>query len=130
MYGRTQLSRHVNPRFDSFGNYLMQGVSVFNWDEVKINSKHIDIAKDRYSYLEKTSPTDRNTFFSRYLGNLVVLSETNKAFSSRLIVGNEIGVKFSPLTLDISALNGVRWDLDVNDNYVTVITSRADTPAL
>jgi len=127
LYGRTQIARSSNPRYDYFGNYLLNGVQVFHWDEMKVNSRHID-ASERNSIVDKLNPIDQNEFFHFYLDDLVVLSETNKAFSSRFIVGNEIRVKFSPLTLDMAALNGLRWDFDIKGNYVTLISSRADMP--
>ena len=127
LYGRTQIARSSNPRYDYFGNYLLNGVQVFHWDEMKTNSRHIN-ASERNSIVDKLNPIDQNEFFHFYLEDLVVLSETNKAFSSRFIVGNEIRVKFSPLTLDMAALNGLRWDFEVNDNNITLISSRADMP--
>ncbi|HDY89456.1 MAG TPA: hypothetical protein ENH82_15240, partial [bacterium] len=127
LYGRTQIARSSNPRYDYFGNYLLNGVQIFHWDEEKVNSRHIN-ASERNSLVDKINPIDQNEFFHFYLNDLVVLSETNKAFSSRFIVGNEVRVKFSPLTLDMAALNGIRWDFDFKDNYLTLISSRADMP--
>lgn len=127
LYGRTQISRSLNPRYDSFGNYLMNGVSIFQWNEEKINSRHTD-AKERYSTLSKKNPVDNSAYFENYLGNLVVLNETNRAFSSRFMVGNEIRVKFSPLTIDMAALNGIRWDFNFSENNLTLVSSRADMP--
>jgi len=127
LYGRTQIARSLNPRYDSFGNYLMNGVSIFQWNEEKINSRHTD-PKERYSTIDKRNPVDGGGYFNRYLGDLVVLSETNRAFSSRFIVGNEVRVKFSPLTVDMAALSGIRWDFNYEDNNLTLISSRADTP--
>jgi len=127
LYGRTQIARSSNPRYDYFGNYLLNGVQVFHWDEEKINSRHIQL-DEKNSVLDKLNPVDQNEFFHFYLDDLVVLNETTKAFSSRFIVGNEIRAKFSPLTLDMAALNGIRWDFDVKDNYITLVSSRADMP--
>jgi len=127
LYERTQISRALNPKYDSFGNYLMNGVSIFQWNEEKINSRHTDLA-EKYSILDKQNPLDGQSYFDRYLGNLVVLSETNRAFSSRFMVGDEIRVKFSPLTVDIINLNGIRWDFNFADNNLTLISSRADVP--
>jgi len=130
LYGRTQIARSSNPRYDSFGNYIMNGVQIFRWDEEKYNSRHTDLSeKDQnVSYINKVNPVDENEFFHFYLDDLVVLSENNKAFSSRFIAGNQIGVKFSPLTLEMAALNGIRWDFDIKQNFLTLVSSRADNP--
>ena len=127
LYGRTQIARSSNPRYDSFGNFVMNGVNIFHWNEEKINSKHI-LPGEKNSILDKVNPIDYNEYFEFYLDNLVVLSETTKAFSSRFIVGNEIRVKFSPLTVDMAAMNGIRWDMNFANNNVTLISSRADLP--
>ncbi len=127
LYGRTQIGRSSNARYDYFGNYIMDGVSLFHWDEEKINSRHVSGAEAN-SLLTKTNPIDENEYFSQYLDELVVLSESNKNFSSRFIVGNRIRVNFSPLTVDMAALNGIRWDMSFSDNQVSLISSRADLP--
>jgi len=127
LYERTQISRALNPKYDSFGNYLMNGVSIFQWNEEKINSRHTDLA-EKYSILDKQNPLDGQAYFNRYLGNLVVLSETNRAFSSRFMVGDAIRVKFSPLTVDMIDMNGIRWDSNFANTNLTLISSRADVP--
>jgi len=127
LYGRTQIGRSSNARYDYFGNYLMNGVNIFHWDEQKTNSRHIN-PSEKNSILDKVNPIDENEYFAQYLDELVVLSESNKAFSSRFIVGNRIRVKFSPLTVDMAALNGIRWDFNFSENDLTLISSRIDTP--
>ena len=37
-------------------------------------------------------------------------------------------VKFSPLTVDMAALNGVRWDINLDETNLTFISSRNDVP--
>lgn len=126
-YGRSVINRQANPKYDSFGNYIMDGVRVFQWDEEKINSRHT-LSGEAYSKLEKTNEIDEGEYFREYLNNLVVLHETQKSFSTRFMVGNEVRVKFSPLTVDMAAMNGVRWDFNYNDANLSFISSRADMP--
>jgi len=127
-YGRSLVNRAANPRYDSFGNYIMDGVQVFEWEEQKINSRHIQ-DYDAYSHILKTNPQDEGEYFREYLNNLVVVSESQKSFSSRFTVGNEIRVNFSPLTVDMAAMNGLRWDFNIkNVNNLTFISSRSDLP--
>jgi len=126
-YGRSIVNRSANPKYDNFGNYLLDGVRIYEWNEEKINSKHVE-RNERFSKMYKTNPIDEGEYFRQYLNNLVVVHETTKTFSTRFIVGNEVRVKFSPLTLDMAALNGVRWDMNFYNNNLTFVSSRADMP--
>ena len=126
-YGRSIVNRSANPKYDNFGNYLLDGVRIFEWNEEKINSKHVE-RNERFSRMYKTNPIDEGEYFRQYLNNLVVVHETTKTFSTRFIVGNEVRAKFSPLTLDMAALNGVRWDMNFYDTNMTFVSSRADIP--
>lgn len=126
-YGRSLISRSANPKYDEFGNYIFDGVRIFEWNEEKRRSNSFteDMA---FSALHKTNNIDEGEYFRQYLNNLVVVNESTKSFSSRFIVGNEVRVKFSPLTLDMAAMNGVRWDTSFGDNAISFVSSRADLP--
>ncbi|MFC1512025.1 hypothetical protein ACFL5H_02375 [Candidatus Latescibacterota bacterium] len=127
-YGQTQVSRSSNPRYDYFGNYILTGVQLFNWQEAKLNSRHADIAEDNNSSLEKLNLVDENPYYHLFLDGLVVMNESTRSFSTRLIVGNNVRLKFSPLTLDMLNLNGIRWDFLFAGNELTLISSRANMP--
>lgn len=129
-YGRSLISRSANPKYDDFGNYIFDGVRVFVWEEEKRSSAAIteDMA---FSRIYKTNNIDESEYFRQYLNNLVVVNESSKSFSSRFIVGNEVRVRFSPLTLDMAAMNGLRWDTNFGsngENNLTFVSSRADLP--
>ncbi len=126
-YGRSVVNRSANPKYDEFGNFLMNGVRIFEWNEEKRSSASIT-PEDRFSTLYKTNNIDEGEYFRQYLNNLVVVNESTKSFSSRFIVGNEVRVNFSPLTLDMAAMNGVRWDTNFGDNNITFVSSRSDIP--
>jgi len=126
-YGRSIVNRSANPKYDEFGRYIMDGVRIFEWNEEKRSSASTR-ADAAFSTLYKTNPIDEGEYFRQYLNNLVVVNETNKSYSSRIVVGNEVRVKFSPLTLDMAAMNGVRWDTNFNNNDFTMVASRADLP--
>lgn len=126
-YGRSIVSRSANPKYDEFGNFVMDGVRIFEWNEEKKSSAS-NILSDRYSTLYKTNYIDEGEYYRQYLNNLVVVNESSKNFSSRFIVGNEVRVYFSPLTLDMAAMNGVRWDTNFGDTNLTFVSSRADLP--
>jgi hypothetical protein len=131
-YGRSLISRSANPKYDEFGNYIFDGVRVFEWNEEKRSSPSITSESNpRFSTLYKTNNVDEGEYFRQYLNNLVVVNENTKGFASRFIVGNEVRVKFSSLTLDNAAMNGIRWDTNwgsKNENNLTFVSSRADLP--
>lgn len=126
-YGRSIVNRSANPKYDEFGNYIMDGVRIFEWNEEKKSSASTETS-DKFSTLYKTNNIDEGEYFRQYLNNLVVVNESSKNYSSRFIVGNEIRVKFSPLTLDVAAMNGVRWDTNASNTNITFVSSRADLP--
>lgn len=127
VYGRSLLNRATNPRFDELGNYIMDGVRLYSWEEERKLSRDIEDG-EYFSHLYKINTGDNSEYFRRYVNNLVMVGESTKNFSSRFIVGNEIRVLFSPLTLDMAALNGVRWDMRFGESNVTLVSSRADIP--
>ncbi|MFA6471872.1 MAG: hypothetical protein WCU00_07510, partial [Candidatus Latescibacterota bacterium] len=126
-YGRSLINKPANPKYDDFGKYIMDGVGIFSWNEEKRQSAET-IASSAYSSISKQNASDVGEYYRAYLNNLVVVNESSKSFSSRLIVGDQVNVKFSPLTLDMAALNGVRWDMNFNENNLTFVSSRADIP--
>ena len=126
-YERTVIARSNNPRYDYFGNYILDGVSAFYWNEEKINSRH-EIASEKNSVIDKLNPINRSNYFSQYFGDFIVLNESNLAFSSRVIIANQMRVKFSPLTVDMAAFSGVRFDTNFAENNLTIIASRASVP--
>ena len=52
-YGRSIVNRSANPKYDNFGNYLLDGVRIFEWNEEKINSRHVE-KSERFSQMFKT----------------------------------------------------------------------------
>ena len=111
VFGRT--TRNV---YDQLGTFLMDGVQVYELDEGRTD------APNPGSYV------DKGYFYGAYLNRLLVAQDSYRNWSSRLIVGDQIRTKFTSLTLDMVALNGVRWDMDVGGSQLTVVTSRHDWP--
>jgi hypothetical protein len=126
-YGRQIISRSSNPRYDYFGNYILNGVSLFHWNEEKINSLHLQTS-EAYSLMDKLNPIDESDYYTRYLNEFVVMNETNKSFSSRFMVGNKLGVNFSPLTMNMALFNGIRWDTNFANTNFSVVSSRVSSP--
>ena len=104
------------PAFDELGNYLMQGVQVFRTEEARENDPLAG------------SLVDEAVEYRINLNRLVIGHDTYGDWSSRLMVGDFIRTKFSALTLDVTSLNGVRWDIDLNPTQITLVSSRMDWP--
>ncbi len=111
VFGRT--TRSV---YDELGHFVMDGVEVFQLSEARTD------APNPGSYINK------GYFYGAYLNRLVVAQDSYKNWASRLVVGDRIRTKFSSLTLDMVALNGARWDIDVAGSQFTFVASREDWP--
>ena len=111
VFGRT--TKNV---YDELGNFVMEGIEVFHLDESRTN------APLPGSFIDKWR------FYGAYLNRLVVAQDNYRNWDSRLIIGDRIRTKFTSLTLDMVALNGVRWDLNVDESLFTFVMSRQDWP--
>ena len=103
-------------RYDDLGNFVLDGVRVFELEEGRTNPP------------ESGSFIDKSRFYQQYLNRLLVAQDSYGNWSSRLIVGDRIRTKFTALTLDLVALNGARWDADVDGTQFSFVTSRLDWP--
>ena len=102
--------------YDPFGNYLVDGLDVFRLEEYRT------VAPDNGSLLFKSN------LYNRLFQNLVIVRDTYKGWSSRFIIGDAVRTKFSPLTLDLARLNGLRWDAASQKNRFSVVASRISDP--
>ena len=108
-----QVTRNM---YDDLGNFVLDGVGVFELEEGRTNPP------------ESGSFIDKSRFYQQYLNRLLVAQDSYGNWSSRLIVGDRIRTKFTALTLDLVALNGARWDADVDGAQFSFVTSRLDWP--
>jgi len=107
--------------YDNFGNFLVDGVTIFGLSEEQrpANLQLLDIP---------TSSISKSRFYSSYFSNLVVLNDSYSGLSSRLMIGEAIRTKFTSLTLDKARFNGIRWDASTAKYRGTVIASRISDP--
>lgn len=106
--------------YDNFGNFLVDGVSVFNLDERTRTATG--------DYASPTSYLSKSRFYSSYFSNLVILNDSYSGLTSRLMIGDAIRTKFTSLTLDKARFNGVRWDLATTKYRGTLVASRVSDP--
>jgi len=113
-----QENQPVFPRYDYLGNYLLHGFNVFTWEEYRSLSPNEGslVIKDRY--------------FKEWMRQLVIANDSFGAWSSRFAIGEAIRTTFTPLTLDLVRLNGIRFDLASDNHKFTSIYSRVSDPVI
>lgn len=111
--------------YDSFGNYLIRGFDVFQWMESRT------LAPQPGSFIWKLyAEAGAFTIAQRYkqlFDEVVVARESGTGWKGSFIVADEIRTQFTPLTLRLAGLNGVRGDVLTTNNALSVIASRPGT---
>ena len=104
--------------FDSFGMYMLDGVEVFRLEEFR-----------------SIDPFDGSLLFKDFaltnlFQNLVISSDSYRSWSSKLTIGRAVESTFTPLTLNVARLNGMRWDAATRRNRFAIVASRVSDPIL
>ncbi len=111
IFGRTRA-----PQFDNLGQFVMNGVSVFELKEYR--------TIDPVSGSIITKPR----LYQSYLNRLVIAGDSYSGVNTKFIIGDRIRAKFTPFTLDMAAMNGMRMDSDFDGGSVVLLASRIDKP--
>ena len=77
---------------------------------------------------EPGSILQKSRRYNEYLARLVLAKDTYVGSNQRLIIGDRIRTRFTSLTMDMAALNGIRWDGDFGRHGFSLVTSRLDKP--
>ena len=85
--------------YGPMGNFLLNGYDSYRWLETRANSSRGDAPN---STLTKSN-------MGIFQQNLVA-RESHKGWATALILGEEMRTKFTPLTLSMAGINGVRLD--------------------
>ena len=103
--------------YDTFGNYIAEGYEVFRLEEFRTREPELG------SLLKK------GQFYQNWLRHLVIADDAYGGWNTRLMVGDFIHTTFTPLTLDMAAFNGVRFDaISSADKKLTLLVSRISDP--
>jgi hypothetical protein len=108
--------------FDNFGNFLIEGTTVYELSEVQSQRTDLDIRATG------TSDILKSRYYSTYFNNLVIGNDSYGGFESRLMVGDAIRTKFTDLTFNKARFNGIRWDAGTAKYRGTVVASRISDP--
>ena len=115
-YENLIFGRDRTPQFDPLGQFVLNGATVFQLQEFRTIRPAAGsiIAKPR--------------LYEAYLNRLVIANDSYKGANSQLIVGDRIRTKYTSLTLDLAAMNGIRLDTHFKGGSVVLATSRVDKP--
>lgn len=104
------------PKFDNMGQFVMRGIDVFELQEFRT------INPVRGSIISKPNR------YQSYLNRLVIAQDSYGGVNTRLIIGDRIRAKFTSLTLDLAAMNGMRMDSNWKGGSLVLLASRIDKP--
>lgn len=104
--------------YDPFGVYLIDGVPVFALQETRTQGP------------ERGSAIFKSPLYPGIFRNLMVGMDSYRGWSASIMVGDAIPTRFSPLTLNISRLNGVRFDASSRKSSFSIVGSRVSDPVL
>ncbi len=107
--------------FDNFGNFLVEGTTVYELNEVQ---KQIPASEQSGG----TSDILKSRYYQNYFNNLIIGRDSYGGFNTRLMVGDAIRTKFTSLTLNRTRFNGIRWDAGTAKYRGTVVASRISDP--
>ncbi len=101
--------------YDNFGNFLVDGLSVYDLGESQ-------------DPLAGSSDAVKTKYYNLWFNNLLIGNDSYGGFTSRIMLGEAIRTKFTSLTLDKARFNGIRWDGATNKYRGTLLASRISDP--
>jgi hypothetical protein len=135
-YARQPYSRYVDRLlegdnfYDVFGSSIGRGWMVYSWTQAQPESRGSQIFK-RPQYDERNSSEPRAAnanAYERFFDRLVIASDERGSAAYRLMVGDAIYTRFTPLTFSKPQYNGLRLDLASERHSATFLLSRPSDP--
>ena len=114
-YGDLAAQRE-NATYDPFGEYLLDGVDLLRVSEYRTLAPR------------RGSQVFRSTRLRSAFRNLVVMRDQYDSWSNRLMLGDALEARFTPLTLNLPRLQGLRWDGSSHKNRFSVVGARVSSP--
>ena len=121
--GRQEFDRVTALVFDDFGNLLMDGVEIY-----RLSQSHPVFDDPATEAREPGSLLRKGLYYHDYLARLVLARDSYVGSNQMLIIGDRIRTRFTSLTMDQAALNGIRWDGDFGRHTFSLVSSRLDKP--
>ena len=115
-YRNYRINIPIYKTYDAFGNYLAEGFEAFTLEEYRTRAP------------QPGSVLIKGKFYQDWLQHLVIADDAYAGWTTRVTIGDEIKTTFTPLTLDMVRLNGIRLDGASYDNRATLVLSRVSDP--
>ena len=139
-YARQPYSRYVDRLlegdefYDALGNPVGRGWLVYSWTQQQPQARGSEILKLPTRHVRNTSEASASganqsfSAYNRFFDNLVIASDQRGRSAYRLMVGDEIYTRFTPLTFYKPRYNGLRLDVATERYSGTVLLSRPSDP--
>ncbi len=135
-YARQPYSRYVDRLlegddfYDNFGAPIGRGWLVYSWTQAQPEARGSQIFKRPPRDSRNSSePTIASVnAYERFFDRLVIASDERGHTAYRLMVGDAIYTRFTPLTFSKPQYNGLRLDLAGEEHGATILLSRPSDP--
>ena len=114
--------------YDTFGTPLGRGWLVYNWQQDQPGARGSFIDKRRGGLSSLDLIANQRPAYSDFFSRLVIASDQRGASSYRLMIGDEIATRFTPLTFNKPRFNGVRLDYAAERYEASLLLSRPSNP--
>ena len=114
--------------FDNFGNRLGRGWLVYNWEQEQPGPRGSSIDKNLGGLSSLRLQGNQRPAYRDFFSRLVIASDQRKGGSYRLMVGDEIFTRLTPLTFYKPRFNGVRLDYAGDLRKATLLLARPSNP--
>ena len=114
--------------FDNFGNRLGRGWLVYNWEQEQPGPRGSSIDKNLGGLSSLRLQGNQRPAYRDFFSRLVIASDQRRDGSYRLMVGDEIFTRLTPLTFYKPRFNGVRLDYAGDLRKATLLLARPSNP--
>jgi hypothetical protein len=115
-YARDSYARYLSSllegeeAYDTFGNPLGRGWMVYSWTQEQPGPRGSVIDKNLGGLSSQRLMGDQRPAYRDFFSRLVIASDQRGTGAYRLMIGDEIFTRFTPLTFYKPRFNGVRLD--------------------
>ena len=114
--------------YDTFGTPLGRGWLVYNWQQDQPGTRGSFIDKRGGGLSSRRLTGSKRPAYRDFFNRLVIASDQRGASSYRLMIGDEIATRFTPLTFNKPRFNGVRLDYAAERYEASLLLSRPSNP--
>jgi len=133
-YSREFYSRYVSrllegqEAYDTFGNPLGRGWLVYSWTQEQPLARGSSIDKELGGLSSPRLMGDPQGAYKKFFERLVIAADQGGRGTYRLMIGDEIFTRFTPLTFYKPRFNGVRLDHAAERYRGTLLLARPSQP--